>query len=280
MMRTGLSAAPLCALLAGALLAVPQLASSTDRGGPRCTLEDGILTVMVPKESPIADVAREGDEIRVGTSRAKRERCAGSVPTVFNTDRIVVRGGARDFGLLALDMTDGPLAPGRTDEGDGSSEIELRIRQRGPVEFFIFGSEGNDHYSFGVRRHRLAVNFNADEAAPDIDMLARTGILPLIGAGLGDDVMTARGQRPISRPWRSGLAISGHEGDDVLIGARGRDSLRGRQGEDLMKAGAGRDFVTADGKEPDRVRCGKGRDRANVHRRDDVRGCEKLRVRK
>jgi len=52
----------------------------------------------------------------------------------------------------------------------------------------------------------------------------------------------------------------------VLSGGPGRDVLRGGPGRDLIRPKDGRRDV---------VKCGKGRDRAIVDRRDDVGGCER-----
>jgi hypothetical protein len=48
----------------------------------------------------------------------------------------------------------------------------------------------------------------------------------------------------------------------------------------LCRGGGGRDRVKARGGGRNVVRCGKGRDKAVVDRRDRVRGCEKVRRRK
>jgi hypothetical protein len=48
------------------------------------------------------------------------------------------------------------------------------------------------------------------------------------------------------------------------------------KGRDVFAGGAGRDRLRADGGNRDLVRCGKGRDRAVVDRRDVTRGCERV----
>ena len=83
-----------------------------------------------------------------------------------------------------------------------------------------------------------------------------------------------QGQRGADRLWGAAGAdqLRGNGGRDVLIGGGGRDLLLGGLDHDLLRAaGGGRDIV----------RCGRGRrDRAVVDRRDRVRGCERVRVRR
>lgn len=94
---------------------------------------------------------------------------------------------------------------------------------------------------------------------------------------------------------RGGDRLEGTKGGDQILGRRGKDRIRARAGADCAKGGRGRDRigggagtdVLAGGSGPDRVRaldrqadvvrCGRGRDRARVDRRDRTRGCEKVR---
>ncbi|MGH2953505.1 MAG: CocE/NonD family hydrolase C-terminal non-catalytic domain-containing protein [Solirubrobacterales bacterium] len=93
----------------------------------------------------------------------------------------------------------------------------------------------------------------------------------LIGTSLGERI---RGRKGRDR-------LDGRGGRDCVSGGKGRDRVEGGRGRDLLKGGRGNDRLkAADGKR-DRVRCGPGRrDRATVDRRDRVRGCEHVRVKK
>jgi hypothetical protein len=62
----------------------------------------------------------------------------------------------------------------------------------------------------------------------------------------------------------------------VLTGGRGDDRLSGGSGVNAYDAGPGADCIDAPNGRPELVRCGSGRDRARVDRRDRVRGCERL----
>jgi Ca2+-binding RTX toxin-like protein len=90
------------------------------------------------------------------------------------------------------------------------------------------------------------------------DVLAGTSFGDLIDGGAGDD------------------DISGLEGDDCLIGGDGGDRLDGGGGPDLLWGFAGPDRMRVRDGTADNVRCGPGRDRARVDRKDLVHGCEKV----
>ena len=63
--------------------------------------------------------------------------------------------------------------------------------------------------------------------------------------------------------------------DDVILGRSGADVLRGGPGRDTLDGGRGNDRIRARDGERDEIRCGAGRDRAFVDKRDHVaRDCE------
>jgi hypothetical protein len=70
-------------------------------------------------------------------------------PDVTNVDRVVINS----YGDVEIDLTNGPLAPGRTVEADGSSEIELEVglTQPTPRELTIVGGPTSDRFTFGER---------------------------------------------------------------------------------------------------------------------------------
>jgi Ca2+-binding RTX toxin-like protein len=70
--------------------------------------------------------------------------------------------------------------------------------------------------------------------------------------------------------------LRGERGDDRLTGGAGADVLVGGPGTNAYDAGPGRDVVDARNGRRELVRCGSGRDRARVDRRDRVRGCERV----
>src|SRR5947209_4758142 len=92
-----------------------------------------------------------------------------------------------------------------------------------------------------------------------------------------------RAQSLSSRP----VNINGDKGNDVLIGGPGGDELNGGEGNDTITGGGGGDIVigfsgndtinTADGK-PDSVACGFGIDRLVADRVDQIKACEKRKL--
>jgi len=79
--------------------------------------------------------------------------------------------------------------------------------------------------------------------------------------------------------------IVGSNGRDRLVGGPGTDRLAGKWGGDKIVGGHGGPDCLLGGQGPDRIRsvngrrdvvkCGDGRDRATVERKDRVRGCER-----
>jgi hypothetical protein len=98
---------------------------------------------------------------------------------------------------------------------------------------------------------------------------------------------TERGDR--LKGGRGNDRLKGLDGDDCVKGGAGRDRVKGNddadevvggKGRDTLGGGKGDDTLKARGGAVDRVRCGKGKDKAVVDRRDRVRrGCEKVRRR-
>jgi hypothetical protein len=68
-------------------------------------------------------------------------------------------------------------------------------------------------------------------------------------------------------------ALVGTNGPDTLTGA---DTLAGGPGLNAYDAGPGSDFVDARNGRRELVRCGSGRDRARLDRRDRARSCERV----
>ena len=82
--------------------------------------------------------------------------------------------------------------------------------------------------------------------------------------------------------------LLGNAGNDLLIGGAGRDRISGGAGNDRLRGGPGRnrlrggpgnDRLNGVNGKPDRLLCGRGRDRGRADSFDLVRGCERLRRR-
>lgn len=70
--------------------------------------------------------------------------------------------------------------------------------------------------------------------------------------------------------------LRGEDGYDLLTGGRGDDTLIGGPGVNAYDAGPGKDYLDARNGRREFVRCGSGKDRARLDRRDRARGCERV----
>lgn len=193
------------------------------RAAVSCSFDGGTGIVSVSfAHGDVPTISRLGDAIAV-------DGVACGTATVANTDSIEVAfADDPDSDLVVVDLTGGLLAPGATDEGDGSSEIEIQITG-GDGSFDtlrIVGTSGPDAFATSF----LAVNLNAGETVIDPDIAVNDTIsLELIG-GDGDDELS------LDRFDAFALAtLLGGEGDDRLYGRLG--------GDDVLDAGPGRDVA-------------------------------------
>jgi RTX calcium-binding nonapeptide repeat (4 copies) len=106
----------------------------------------------------------------------------------------------------------------------------------------------------------------------------------LRGGGTGEVILGFGGRDRIEAGGGHDCLL-GDDGNDVLRGQLGNDRLTGGAGADVLvggpginayDAGSGADFVDARNAKTELVRCGSGRDRARVDRRDRVQGCERV----
>jgi Ca2+-binding RTX toxin-like protein len=75
---------------------------------------------------------------------------------------------------------------------------------------------------------------------------------------------------------RGSDTLRGEGGDDRLTGGSGADVLIGGPGTNAYDAGKGNDVVQAVNGRREVIRCGAGKDRARVDRRDRVYSCERV----
>ena len=99
--------------------------------------------------------------------------------------------------------------------------------------------------------------------------------------GVGNDVIYAGPGDDEGKNEYSGRNVMGNRGDDVLYGGDGNDTLglaMGQdEGEDVYHGEGGNDGIFADGdRQPDKLYCGKGKDRYIAEKIDYVdSSCEK-----
>jgi Ca2+-binding RTX toxin-like protein len=238
------------------------------------------------------DVYRESDSIRVKTFDPVA--CTGPPATLAGTDRVAVLQHGLSFNSFSLGG--GSLWPGGSPEADGTDETELSFVSQedslgygqlvgtGAAESWVLGVSAG---TLGVslepdRRHELDVLFEGtgdripalrlrggnDNLAGSVpSFLGRNSRFALVFGGPGDDRLSMD----------AGLQfIIGGKGNDRISGGRGLDNLAGGPGKDRMFGGRGKDAMDARDGERDVVRCGPQRDVAEVDRKDNVKGCEKV----
>jgi hypothetical protein len=257
---------------------------STARAGREavtCTFDVATheLTITLNYDDANGGIVREGDGIVVEDVFGPRG-CAGAEdPTRFNTDLVRVRSRAASVDDLhfEIDLMDGPFAPGFSDEGDGSSEVEFVLSLGSPSGVPISGSGGADRIVLGDLAHGQGANLNAAEVVDDPDVTIGRGTFLVDGRG-GGDVVSARGGGGFIGPYHRSVFAVGDRGDDLLEGGPKRDYLIGGRGHDTMTGGGGGDVLLARDATREMVSCGPGSDVAKVDRIDELHRCEDVRT--
>jgi Ca2+-binding RTX toxin-like protein len=151
------------------VVALLALAAPAEANFDSCTFAGGAVTATFT--SGTAGTLR----VSGGAIQADGVNC--QTATTANTDTITVVGDA-DYEQPVIDLGGGAFAPGATDEGDGSSEIELHLNLGAnsvgfpePPDLLVLGSPGTDRVSvasaggFGLP----VVNLNAGGPTTDAD---------------------------------------------------------------------------------------------------------------
>lgn len=233
--------------LAAGALAFPAAASATvacDFDSPTRVLS---ATSSDPDETLI--LTRDHAQIKVLERDSGGVTCSGGIPSITNTDIIVLAftGSGASFGPW-LNLANGPLAPGFTDEPGNSDEIEILIADfdQGP---FI------NHIGFtspeSIRLGTAGINLNVLEEAgvgdpSDADVGAESFANTAVSTAGGDDVVDAGGGAGTGGIAPYDVSIDGGPGDDDLLGGAGRDLIEAGAGSDFVFAGPGDDFVAGD----------------------------------
>jgi Ca2+-binding RTX toxin-like protein len=233
----GVTAASMLAAQA-VVLAGPASASSM------CTFDPGTATVTISVSGGGGVFVRRDDDA-IATDH---EDCPGA--TITNTDTIVVQ--VTDLSAAGVTiLLDEPLAPGKTDEGDGSSEIEIAVHLTNTSsQVLVAGSTGNDSIAAGEDHtsSEQLVNLNADEAIPDVDVTVDQadlgyGRLALDGFE-GDDRLSLAPASWNDGGLRNGIATGG-EGDDTIVCGLGENALLGAEGTDTIECSSSQELSFA-----------------------------------
>ncbi len=264
-----------------AVTAVPAAGSRAEHRAASCTFASAQheLAINSTDLKVVLSIRREGQELVV-TQGAARIGCGATAPTVANVDTVSVSARTE----FRVDLGGGPLAPGFTDEGDGSSEIEIDADFGRAGGFRVMGSRRKDKIFMGDRNGSHAINLNGRERRRDADVTVDGGYpaLSVISRG-GNDVISGRGGPGFSGPLSWQTTISSGAGRDRVKGASKRDLIGGGDGADRIAPGKGIDRIRSQGG-ADRLRlrdgtrdfaqCGAGEDRLKADRKDRVVGCD------
>jgi len=178
-----------------------------------CTFDAPSASVTLIPEGGFAQLHLvNGDEIW-----ASGDPCDGA--DTSTTDTIVVTAAPGDE--VEITLATGPFAPGKTPEGDASSEIEFVIGG-GPLTLTITGSDDPDRISAGAIVEDAVFNLNAGEWAPDADVTIPRSDLIVADVRLGGRADTFSGAgvaEPGTDPFQGGaLNVDGGPGGDVIHG--------------------------------------------------------------
>jgi Ca2+-binding RTX toxin-like protein len=204
-----------------------------------CSYDPTTHTVAISYSGP-APQGEADNEVKAVAGQITFEDTPCSGATVTNTDTInATGGGGRD--LFSIDIGGGPLAPGFTDEGDGTSEIEIHVIAGGGADVVIIeGTALRDFLVAGAD----GLNLNGDS---DADVFpSATENLAMFGSG-GNDVLTAGGGFGTGGAAGTHAVLVGRGGNDRLLGGRVLDDLVGGRGRDIAKGGRGGDLLVGQG---------------------------------
>jgi Ca2+-binding RTX toxin-like protein len=239
---------------AAVLAAMAPVGQARAQSPATCSFNLATATVAVAVDQTEAVLTRTA----AGVIRLGGAACNGA--TVFNTDTIVITGGA------ALDRVsiNGDFAPGRTPDL-GRSEIEFTLSNI--EKFTLVLGDGDDV----VVATETGVDIGGDL---DTDI---TGLTPQIVHGEGGDDVIDMTLAPVGTLYGEAgddILLGGHivfagEGNDFIEGGDGHDRLDGGPGDDVMLGGDGNDTfligAVVDG--ADRIDGGGGKDLVDYSQR-------------
>lgn len=206
---------PRLPLLVSALfLALLPLPATAGTSVVECVFDEPSAVATVTPADFAATIAVDSGSITV-------DGMACGAATVTTTDTILVEGGGGPD--VTISLAGGAFAPGLTDEGDGSSEIEFEFTPW-DGDLTILGSAGPDDVtawfetSSGVTATAFTsyLSLNADGATLDADVVMSDGVpgLTSVHLGAGDDRFA--GAEAGLTPYTGALFIQGGEGDDTI----------------------------------------------------------------
>jgi Ca2+-binding RTX toxin-like protein len=152
-------------------------------GGGACSFAGGTVSISM-SSGESGTIVRSGAAIEFNGAPC-------DTATVSNTDLIAV-SSPDGFDTFTVDLSGGPFAPGATDEGNGSSEIEITVDRDAHIS--ILGSDQADHIAIDDFEYITGLihtaDLNADESVRDDDISAgHSSDYSLIDTGAGNDTL-------------------------------------------------------------------------------------------
>lgn len=301
--------ATVATLLAGLALAPVASAGISCRyvaAGPDGPVGNRLEIRATRFEEVVALLPGKGQNIQVtDDQRMKPLSCKGGRPTMVNLDLIDFRVDRRATGSSIYIAEAPKFGPGARPAEAGGRGITFLAR--GPaLSFGVGGTNQPDNILMGMSGKAAALDFFPDffpdaEFGNGIDAKIVAGFVNILIRGGGGADTVAGSQLdysltsfdgPLTVPTsiygeggsdallggRSMDYIDGGPGDDMLIGAAGADQLFGGSGFDTFIGGPGNDEIDAIDRRPgELIRCGRGRDLAQMDLKDLDQDCESFR---
>lgn len=226
-------------LLVGFVTAPPSLAA------PLCQLDSGAHTLTVTNQGSGLVIENSG----TGNLLVNGVTCA----VISSIDLVNIDIAGLD-GDLIMSLIKGPLGPGFTDEGNGSSELEFDVVGVSLINNVVIqGTPGNDGIAVGQRflnlnfLQHLNLNQIADGSTRDVDVTLHgvPGQLAVVGHE-GDDILTGAGTGGFGGdPYGALLVLDDGAGSDQVTGGSGNDTLlvELQDAADTVSGGSGLDQV-------------------------------------
>jgi len=172
--------------LIAAVVALAAIATTTPVHAvdpPECVVDDASAVATVTPVGGSARIDHDGNAIYVDGV------ACGTLTTV---DRIDVVGALGGDDALTIVLANGQFGPGKTDEGDGSSEIEFGLS--GHLRLTIEGGDGAERIAAGVSGGSR-FNLDTTETTPDADLQISTSDLRslTVDLGAGNDAFSGAG---------------------------------------------------------------------------------------
>ncbi len=207
-----------------------------------------VVCIPNPDAANMRAAAADSDtELRLKANGLNLEVNGVSCGALATIDAVTVDMQAKSSGLVVFDLSGGPLGPGATDEGDGSSEIEFSViglsSSQGRIH--VDGSSGNDAIAFGSATvNHISLNADADGATPDVDVTFGTVSALSADGKAGNDGISAAGVVNLLQPYNAPVTLTAGSGSNNLMGGSASDELRIQTesvstGHDIVYGGGG-----------------------------------------